>query len=366
MASSTSPLPPLLDRWMREALGGPMPQERRATCDDCAMCPAPGGESSDDAVFFDPATKCCTYMPTLWNFQVGALLGDDSPEAAEGRRTVEARLAAGIAVNPLGCMRTPVYETAYRHIAGAFGRAPSMRCPHYLEDGGRCGVWRARESTCATWFCKHERGEVGKALWDRLHQLLRAAERAVAHWVVLQLDVGDASLGALLPPPAGAAADLFTPEDFEGPRSPAERARLWGRWSGRERAFFAEAHARVAGLRWRDIRAIGGVELAARERLARVAYRHHASASLPARLAVGSFECTPLPSGGAIVSSYSYTDPLRLSPVVLEALRFFDGRSLRAARVACEAEAGVALEPALLRRLVDFGVLCPADPPASS
>ncbi|MBK8003497.1 MAG: hypothetical protein IPK12_06005 [Gemmatimonadetes bacterium] len=366
MASSPSPLPPLLDRWMREALGGPMPQERRATCDDCAMCQAPGGESSDDAVFFDPATKCCTYMPTLWNYQVGALLADASPEAAEGRRTVEARLDAGIAVGPLGCLRTPVYETAYRHIAGAFGRVPSMRCPHYLADGGRCGVWRARESTCATWFCKHERGELGKAFWDRLHQLLRAAERAVAHWVVLQLDVGDAALGTLLPPPAGALADLFTPEDFEGPRSPAERARVWGRWTGRERAFFAEAHARVARLRWRDIRALGGTELQALERLARAAYARHASAGLPGRLTAGSFEFSPLPGGGALVASYSHTDPLRLSPVVLAALRFFDGRPVRAARAASEAVDGVVLELPLLRRLVDFGVLAPADssPPA--
>lgn len=366
MASPTSPLPPLLDRWMREALGGPLPQERRATCADCAMCPAPGGDAPDDAVFFDPATKCCTYMPTLWNFQVGALLADDSPEAAEGRRTVEARLQAGTAVGPLGCLPTPLYELAYRRIEGSFGRAPSMRCPHYLPDGGRCGVWRARESTCATWFCKHERGETGKAFWERVHQLLRAAEAAVAHWVVLELDVGDAALANLHPGPGAQATAVFTPLEFEGPRTPAERARPWGRWAGRERAFFAAAHVRVARLRWPEVRAIGGVEVRALERLARAAYARHRSSRLPARLTVGNFDCTPLPDGGALVATYTATDPLRLSPAALAALRFFDGRPVARARAASEAEDGVTLPPGLLRRLVDFGILVPPEPDPAS
>ncbi|MBK8006837.1 MAG: hypothetical protein IPK12_23960 [Gemmatimonadetes bacterium] len=364
MASRTSPLPPLLDRWMREALGGPMPLERRATCADCAMCPASGGDASDDAVFFDPATACCTYMPTLWNFQVGALLADDSPEAAEGRRTVEARLAAGLAVGTLGCLPTPLYELAYRRIEGAFGRVPSMRCPHYLPDGGRCGVWRARESTCATWFCKHERGEVGKLFWERLHQLLRAAERAVAEWVVLELDPGDEVLASLHPGPGAVATSVLTPADFEGPRTPTERAQPWGRWAGRERDFFAEAHARVTRLRWRDVRRLGGVELQALERLARVAYERVRSSRLPARLTVGSFDFTPLPDGGALVTSYIATDPLRLSPMVLAALRFFDGRPVARARAASEAEDGVSLDSALVRRLADFGILvAPETPP---
>ena len=357
MASSTSPLPPLLDRWMRDVLDGPLPSERRATCDDCAMCPQPGETTPDHAVFYNPTTKCCTFMPTLWNFQVGALLADASPEAAAGRRTVEARLEAGIAVSPLGCLRPPVYQAAYGLITGSFGQVPSMRCPHYLEEGGRCGVWRARESTCATWFCKHERGALGKEFWERVHHLLGLAEEAVARWVVLELDVGSSTLASLLPIPAVAQLTALQPEDFEGARTPAARARAWGQWAGRERAFFLEAHALVAQLRWEDVRALGGVELWAAERVVQSVFARHRSRALPRRLVGGYVESLALPDGGMLVTSYAYTDPLRLSPMVVAALRFFDGRPVAAARAACEAEAGVLLDPALVRRLVDFGIL---------
>jgi hypothetical protein len=361
-APSSSPLPPLYDRWMRECLSGDIPNEPKATCHDCAMCQAQGGsQAPDDPVFFDPGSKCCTYVPMLWNFLVGALLEDDSPEAAPGRRTVEARIAAGIAVTPLGLDRTPVYATLYGHISEAFGRAQSMRCPHYIEEGGLCGVWRARESTCATWFCKHERGQVAKRFWQQLHRLLVAAERAVATWCVMRLDVGTDALAALLPFPSGPRHPV-TAADFDGRAIPERLKLLWGRWGGRQEEFYRAAGRLARELAWADVLAIGGSELQAAVEITRAAFERLTSTRLPERLRAGAINLTPAPGGGALVTTYSPLDPLSLSPAVLKILPYFDGRTTRAARQAITRQLGLQVDSSLLLRLLDFGVLEDAGP----
>jgi hypothetical protein len=50
-------------------------------------------------------------------------------------------------------------------------------------------------------------------------------------------------------------------------------------------------------------------------------------------------------------------DPLQLSPEILQILPFFRGQPVRAARQEIEEELGYEIEPALLRKLADFGVL---------
>jgi hypothetical protein len=78
---------------------------------------------------------------------------------------------------------------------------------------------------------------------------------------------------------------------------------------------------------------------------------------LPARLRSGAFRLAPAPGGGALVTTYSPQDPLRLSPAVLEVLPYFDGRTTRAARQAIARELGHQVDTSLLQKLVDFGVL---------
>ncbi len=358
MSASLSPLPPLYARWMRECLAGDIPREPKATCHDCAMCRAPANAAPEqDAVFYDPRSKCCTYMPVLWNFLVGALLDDDSAEAAAGRRTVEARIAAGVAVTPLALERPPAYSVLYSHIPEAFGRAQSMRCPHYLEEaGGLCGVWRSRESTCATWFCKHERGAVAKRFWEGLHRLLQLTERQVATWCVTELDVGAEALAAIFPFPPRPPGPV-TGADFDGGTTPERRKLVWGKWAGREHAFYREAGRLAGALSWADVATLGGSELRAAVQLAQAAFERLTSPQLPDRLRAGTFRISPAPGGRALVSAYSPADPLDLSPEVLDILSYFDGRSTHAARQTIVRELGYDVDPALLLKLVDFGVL---------
>ena len=123
-----SPLPSLYAAWIDTLLAGPIPHETEATCDDCAMCAPAGAPADVSDVFFDPRTKCCTYIPTLVNYLVGRLLADEDPAFAAGRATVEARLRAGVAVTPLGLEQTPTFAALYESTAlNSFGRSPSLR-----------------------------------------------------------------------------------------------------------------------------------------------------------------------------------------------------------------------------------------------
>ena len=151
-------LPKLQAAWLAQFLGAPIPAESNATCEACAMVAdeTEGGASLEHG--FNPETKCCTYLPQLWNFLlVGGVLEDQDVDA-RGRASIEAHIDHGIAT-PLGLGRTRTYHVLYTTGTLKFGRSAST---HYLpEGGGRCGVWAHRESACSTWFCKFERGAIG-------------------------------------------------------------------------------------------------------------------------------------------------------------------------------------------------------------
>jgi hypothetical protein len=346
---------------MQQCLQAAIPQESKATCHDCAMCSTGKEEPSDDAVFFDPDSKCCTYMPTLWNFLVGAILEDDSPEAAEGRGTVEARIDASVAVTPLGLGSPPVYRLMYSRIQSAFGKAQSMRCPHYIEEGGRCGVWRNRESTCVTWFCKYERGAVGEEFWERLHQLLAIVESGLSTWCMLQLDPGEDALRSLVPPPRARTPDPISAASFDQRADPQIYRRNWGRWLGKEREFFRRAGQLARPLSWSKVLELGGAEAQQAEALVQGAFRRLISADLPERVRAGPINLTPDPDGGALVTTYNDYDPLKLSAALLGILPLFNGQPTSAAIASIRETRGVSVSPSLIRRLVDFGVLVDAE-----
>jgi hypothetical protein len=358
-----SPLPSLYAAWVDTLLAGPIPHETEATCDDCAML-APAGALADPSdVFFDPRTKCCTYVPTLVNYLAGRLLADEDPEAAAGRATVEARLRAGVAVTPLGLGQPPTFAVLYENTAlNSFGRSPTLRCPHYLEEqGGRCGVWKHRASVCATWFCKHVRGATGMRFWRTLHQLLESVERSLAHWCVLELDIGANALARLFPAPTrpgrAETSGRGTLDDLVN----REAARvLWGRWYGREAEFYGECSRLVSGLAWDKVVALGGPDVQVFSQLTREAYRRLISDDTPTRLKVGALNVR-MDRTSCRVWAHDGRDPLEVPRALLDCLRYFDGRPTSEALQAAEAEEGVKIDPALVRRLVDFEILVPRE-----
>jgi hypothetical protein len=204
------------------------------------MCAREEQESASASYFFDPVVRCCSYVPDLHNFLVGRILSDTDSAAQQGRAPVQKRIADAIGVTPLGLQQPPAYALLYGSSSEAFGRSRTLRCPHYVEDGNLCGIWRNCESTYATWFCKHVRGDLGYRFWrDTLHHLLRAVETDLARWCVSELQLGDDALRLL-----GAsgdwtsAADAITVDSLDNRVDQKAYARLWGKWRGRQHEFY--------------------------------------------------------------------------------------------------------------------------------
>ena len=360
----TTVLPPLYARWMDDLLRSPIPHETRATCDDCAMCSQGEDHGHGETFYFSPVTKCCTYQPKLPNFLVGRALADRDFAFSAGRKTLEERIAAGVGVTPLGLQQSAVFEVLYEHGKDGFGRAAALRCPHYLEEGGgRCGMWRNRNSICATWFCKHERGALGLSFWHRIRDLLMDVETALSAWCVLESDLEPAALRALFPTRVkqGGRAPMSA-ADVDQRADPAVARRLWGRWLGREHEFYLQCGARVSPLAWADVARIAGPDVAVQARLTRASFEAMTSEALPERLENGSIHLVGTAPDSVRVVGYSGTDPLDLDPAILEILPYFDGRPTAQALKAIERDLNLRVEEDLVRRLADFEILAPSRP----
>jgi hypothetical protein len=348
---------------MAELLDGGIPAETAATCEQCAMCSA--DEASPGALeFFDPATKCCTYIPSLPNFLVGRILDDHSPEAAAGRASVEQRIDARVGVTPLG-MQTPQVQALLYEAGGVstFGRARTLRCPHYREEaGGACGIWRHRNSVCSTWFCKHVRGATGQRFWHAQEQLLATVERELARWCLVRLDVEPDVLAHLMPRGTDrrARTEKLDAAATDGRVDEAAFAASWGRWRGRERELYRAAASLVAELGWADVLRLAGGTGAAQARVTSAAHRALLGDDIPRRLVAGPLRVISSGRDHVRVAAYSDFDPLDLPRILFDVLPSFDGRPTADVLRAIRAEKRLNVETALVRRLVDFGVLVEA------
>jgi hypothetical protein len=358
-AHMSSTLPPLYAAWMDQILTGPIPEETEATCEHCAMCTKGDARLTGATHYFNPQTKCCTYMPRLPNFLVGRILHDPDPDFLSGRMSVEARIHRKVAVTPLGLIRDPVHVLLYRQGKEAtFGQSRALRCPHYLEESGHCGVWRHRESTCATWFCKYVRGAVGLRFWQAVLQLLRAVEESLAQWCVDELDVGTEALQLLFPSPRQRDANpSLDAHQVDGTVDPKRYQAIWGKWADREQEFFTKSAALVNPLVWNDVRAICGPEIQILVRLTQEAYRRLVADDIPPLVQVLPFRTIHMGPDSSEVYSYSKFDPLQLPKTLTDVLHSFDGRPTDEVLQAIATEQGITIGKGVIRKLVDFELL---------
>ena len=352
-AGSTAPavLPPLYAGWLDELLAGPIPAETRATCHDCAMACKPGKTYAPEEVHYEPDLKCCTYYPDLSNFAVGRILRDP---VCVGRDEVLHRIECGTRVTPMGIGRPPMYGAVYqKRTPETFGRSRRLRCS-FLTPLGQCGIWEHREAVCATYFCKLDRGAVGKRFWSELQRLLYLVERELALHCVLALELGDDALRHLFED-HGDQLDMGALEGFDDP----ERRRLrWGRFAGQEQAFYEEAAALVDGLSWGRVLDICGPGVRAHARALRAAHDALRSPALPVRLRSGAYHLAHGGGGRTRLVGYSRLDALEVPTRAVPALLRFDGRPTDEVLAALPDDAG--LDRATVRALVDFEILVPA------
>jgi hypothetical protein len=347
MNIANATLPPLYNRWMDELLQQSIPNETEAACQDCPMCSRDTQRNKSEFVF-DIATKCCTYIPDIPNFLAGQILLDTDPEFERGRAAFEDQMANHLIAIPLGVSAGSDYWALYRHATdnSGFGQTPGLRCPYYFaEDGGKCGIWRHRNSRCATWFCKYVRGSVGVIFWKYMDQLLSETERLLSRWCILQLDLGSEALELLFPPP------------------PSERVSghpqiFWGKWLGREREFFIQCANLVKDLNWQDVQRICGAELNLISQLTKKAFCSLTSFEVPPMMRVAQWKkVLPVSADVYRVWTYSQYDPIDLSRAILDSLHYFDGRPTQEAINLIFNQNGLRIENSELRRLADFGIL---------
>ena len=327
------------------------------------MCGDEGTETQGGETFFNPQTKCCSYVPVLPNYLVGRILADADPALVTGRATVLARLQTGVSVTPLGLGQPPIFAALYGNSATTlFGQSRTILCPHYLaEGGGRCSIWKHRNSVCTTWHCKFVRGATGQSFWQTLNQLLGAIEQNLARWCVHELDPGGAALKLLFPLNDEAARSLIDPHALDGAPEPKRQRALWGDWAGREADYYQACARLVEPLTWSDVLARGGPTVGIYARLTSEAYRQLMSADLPVALKVGSFHSVRFGADTQVISSYSGSDPIELPKSLLGVLHYFDGRPTKQALAAISAERSIKINHALVRKLVDFKILVPSE-----
>jgi hypothetical protein len=284
---------------------------------------------------------------------------DSDPAAAKGRATVEKRIDEKVAVTPIGLMQTPMFGLLYNGSRNSFGKARTLKCPHYLEENGHCGVWKNRESTCATWFCKHVRGNTGYAFWRTgLHKLLEEVEINLARWCLLELKVSDAMLAHAVESKSWKAeAEPVDGNSLDNSVSARDYAKVWHEWQGREREFYIACAEKVNRLSWWEVLQIAGPEAQAHARLTVDAYKRLTSNAVPDDLTVGSFELVHVDHGTTRLRTYSEYDPVDVPSAVMELLPYFDGRPTKDVVAAIAAERGIQLEPDLVLKMADFALL---------
>jgi hypothetical protein len=301
-------------------------------------------------------------MPELPNFLVGRILVD--PDTT-GHAGVRARIAAKVSVTPFGLGRPPSYDLVFRNSGDTIGRSRSLRCPHYVEDdgdgGGKCGIWQHRDATCTTWFCRHVRGQVGFEFWRAIRELLALVEGTLARWCALELGVAPELLANFVAREGlGVPQRVANAVAVDGGVEEAHYRGTWAGWEGREEAFYRACAAKVSGLRWSDVIAIGGPEVAILARVARNAHDRLLSETVPGRLKLGAFQIAHHRVGGVRVVTYSVLDAIDLPATLLPVLPLFDGRPTDEILRELAERHGVSIDAEFLRQLCDWGVLVAA------
>src|SRR5262249_37629611 len=144
----------------------------------------------------------------------------------EGKARVRARIVAKEGVTPLGLLPSPDYAERHQRLAfrpGAFGRTRELLCPFHHD--GKCTIWQHRGVTCASFFCKFDRGALGHGFWNLVVIAFNVVDRALGRWLLEQKQLDAAACDAL----------LFAPRDE------ASYSRAWGAYLGREEDYFVEA-----------------------------------------------------------------------------------------------------------------------------
>lgn len=356
-------LPPIYRTLLPATFDRHTPVEAKATCSSCAMCPEEPSRSGQQVApsdgvsrLFRPDVKCCTFHPDLPNYLVGAILADEDPALAEGRRRIRERIASRIAVDPLGVRPPARYSVLYDISRRSFGRSAALRCPYFEERGGDCTIWRWREAICSTYFCKYVSGADGRAFWAQLKTYLALVESVLSRHAVFGLHPAYLLAGHHR---TESAVTLGLADLDETPPPSNEYAARWGAWEGREEAYYRSCTDGVRALSPDDVTRIigidGAIELAVLDKLHRAA----CEPLLPEVLQLNPMAIVKwLPDGSVRLGAYSDYDAVVVPGATYSLLAAFTGEEpVGPLRARLRAERHADLDDDLLLRLFRHRVL---------
>lgn len=365
-------LPPIYADLLSTVFDAPKVDESRATCDACQMCDHGGPKNEAQTEYFHPDTKCCTFFPSLANYLVGAILADERPEIADGKRRIRERIASRVGVLPQRVAPSKKWSVLYAAaMESSFGRSALLRCP-YLSSEGRCTIWRHREAVCFTFFCKYDHGAFGSELWNELKAYLSTVERILSVWAAKQIwpEVKDLRHSS--------ASTLTLEELEERPPSEEAYAAAWGAWVGREEEFYVACHDRVKAMGRAELAKLVDDTTVGRERLAKLASaidNLRVAKVVPTRAALSKhLRVLPASDGVVLTMPYNTHDSIKIEGELYDVLRAFThDRTVAEVRASLEAEQGIELEDELLSMFAMHQILvgppkggiCEVSPPPS-
>jgi hypothetical protein len=249
-----------------------------------------------------------------------------------------------------------------------FGSNEEYSCPHQLRDQtGLCGIWKHRNSTCSTWFCKHDRGQIGRDFWDALQTLLADIERILSCWCVIELDIGDDALSLLFP--------VTKKKNWKAIENRVDKLALtpvpeeiyrqaWGSFIGCEEDFYIECGKRVNDLSWSDILEISGPELKIAERRLISAQQVLKSKELPEYIELGGYTAVNPTPNTIRITGYSpycpYDFPVEISMgLVMMGLGIKGPQKLQDVIARIQEMSPINIDTELQWALIESGVLIP-------
>lgn len=352
--SIRSSLPPAYKHLFNEFFDKPKVVESRATCDRCSMCDH--GDASPVAMeFFNSETKCCTFWPILPNYLVGAILADESPEMAEGKRRIKKAIATRIGVTPWALHRPRKLSLLMLGYSESFGRSKTLKCPFYDDDNpvGTCSIWRHREVICMTYYCKYSGGMRGYEYWTALKSYLGHVQRVLSQNAARSIDP------AVIEPQF--KKNTLTLEDMED-RAPKESdyKAWWGQWVGREEEFYLKCHEWVQGVAPRDFaKNVDGSKDGAAA-LAQLVSKYELlqSKTLPTSLVRNARMKEAHVGDKVVITSYHRFDSFALDKDLFDVVGMFKAdQTLEENLERLKREEGIELTPDLIEYLFAAGVL---------
>jgi hypothetical protein len=349
-AAEREGLPALYQRWVDELYPAGIPRETVATCLDCAMCPKPGDDSNEGLRFYNPASKCCTYFPSLPNYLVGGALPVETHGAEVLRNFVAQAGGTQAEVTLLGVTTNHKYKAIYDTVGQEiFGQDAELLCPYAIAadtpEGPLCGIWQHRNAVCATYFCKHVRGSTGRSFWMGLRNLFMSVEVELAWWCIGELFDDP---GAVIAPSAGSTTNR---------KELTLRDDAWKAWPDTKEAFFRACAERVQPLTWDEVCVIAGARTRLHQHGVDKRYESLRDTQAPERLLASQITVVRAGAERSLIQSDPRGEIFELPSVLIQLLPYFDGRSTREILEEIHQNHSIEIDESLIRRLCDFGVV---------